>query len=81
MPDHGYMPDQIRAQLGRTTNTGALAIACPQPGCLAEAGQPCTSGRGRRRDPHEARLDAAQAAPEGTAAVPETGSDRRTHAQ
>ena len=81
MPDHGYMPDQIRAQLGRTTNTGALAVACPQTGCLAEAGRPCTSGRGRRRDPHEARLDAAQAAPEGTAAVPETGSDRRTHAQ
>ncbi|MBP5922141.1 MULTISPECIES: zinc finger domain-containing protein [Streptomyces] len=60
MPDHGYMPDQIRAQLGRTTTTGALAVACPQTGCLAEAGQPCTSGRGRRRDPHEARTTAAQ---------------------
>lgn len=60
MPDHGYMPDQIRAQLGRTTTTGALAIACPQTGCLAEAGQPCTTGRGRRRDPHDARTTAAQ---------------------
>jgi hypothetical protein len=60
MPDRGYMPDQIRAQLGRTQNTGALAIACPQTGCLAEAGQPCTTGRGRRRDPHDARTTAAQ---------------------
>ena len=60
MPDHGYMPEQIRAQLGRTKDTGALAIACPQPGCLAEAGQPCTTGRGRRRDPHDARTTAAR---------------------
>ncbi|MFM9595714.1 hypothetical protein ACKI1J_24360 [Streptomyces scabiei] len=60
MPDRGYMPDHIRAQLGRTTDTGALAVACPQTGCLAEEGQPCTSGRGRRRDPHEARTAAAQ---------------------
>jgi hypothetical protein len=60
MPDRGYMPDHIRAQLGRTNHAGALAIACPQPGCLAEEGQPCTSGRGRRRDPHDARTTAAQ---------------------
>ncbi|MDX3634294.1 hypothetical protein PV728_29335 [Streptomyces europaeiscabiei] len=60
MPDRGYMPDQIRAQLGRTDHTGALAIACPQPGCLAEPGQPCTSKGGRRRAPHEARTIAAQ---------------------
>jgi hypothetical protein len=53
------MPDQIRAQLGRTKNTGALAIACPQAGCLAEEGQACTTGRGRRRDPHDARTTAA----------------------
>ncbi|MBE4790977.1 hypothetical protein [Streptomyces caniscabiei] len=60
MPDRGYMPDQIRAQLGRTDHTGALAIACPQTGCLAEPGQPCTSKGGRRRAPHEARTIAAQ---------------------
>lgn len=55
----GYMPDQIRTQLGRTKDTGPLAVACPQPGCLAEEGQSCTTGRGRRRDPHDARTTAA----------------------
>ncbi|WP_046916421.1 zinc finger domain-containing protein [Streptomyces stelliscabiei] len=60
MPDRGYMPDQIRAQLGRTTTTGALAIACPQEGCVAQEGQPCTSKAGRRRAPHDARTAAAE---------------------
>ncbi|MDX3202095.1 hypothetical protein [Streptomyces scabiei] len=61
MPDRGYMPDHIRAQLGRTDHSGALAVACPQAGCLAEEGQPCTSKKsGRRRAPHEARTAAAQ---------------------
>ncbi|MDX3294655.1 hypothetical protein PV569_13155 [Streptomyces scabiei] len=60
MPDRGYMPDHIRAQLGRTTDTGALTVACPQTGCLAEPGQPCTSSAGRRRAPHDARTTAAQ---------------------
>lgn len=61
MPDRGYMPDHIRAQLGRTDHSGALAVACPQAGCLAEAGQPCTSKKsGRRRAPHEARTAAAE---------------------
>jgi hypothetical protein len=59
MPDRGYMPDQIRAQLGRTQHTGALAIACPQEGCLAQEGQACTSKAGRRRAPHDARTTAA----------------------
>ncbi|MDX2520552.1 MULTISPECIES: hypothetical protein [Streptomyces] len=66
MPDRGYMPDQIRAQLGRTTNTGALAIACPQEGCVAQEGQPCTSKAGRRRAPHDARTTAAQTRGEET---------------
>ncbi|MEV4863232.1 zinc finger domain-containing protein [Streptomyces ossamyceticus] len=58
MPDD-YMPDSFRAAIGRPAVTGALAIACPQAGCLAEPGHPCTSGRGRTRAPHEARTAAA----------------------
>lgn len=61
MPDrHGYMPAGFRTAVGRAQLEGALAIACPQPGCLAEEGQPCTTQRGRRRAPHEARTTAAE---------------------
>jgi hypothetical protein len=61
MPDHrGYMPAEFRRAAGRAPAEGALAIACPQPGCLAEEGQPCTTQRGRRRAPHEARTTAAE---------------------
>ncbi|MGW0821790.1 zinc finger domain-containing protein [Streptomyces sp. NPDC002845] len=60
MPDD-YMPADFRAATGRHLVTGALAIACPTPGCLAEEGQPCTTPRGRRRTtPHTARTTAAE---------------------
>jgi hypothetical protein len=55
-----YMPAEFRAAIGRRTVTGALVIACPQAGCLAEAGQACTTQRGRTRAPHDARTAAAQ---------------------
>jgi hypothetical protein len=61
------MPATFRAAIGRPAVTGALAIACPKAGCLAEPGQPCTSGRGRTRAPHEAR----------TAAAPKRGEEPR----
>ncbi|WP_217545606.1 hypothetical protein [Streptomyces sp. GbtcB6] len=57
-----YMPASFRAAVGRAPLTGALEIACLEPGCLAEEGQPCQSKRGRRRaEPHTARTAAAQA--------------------
>ncbi|MCL6733329.1 hypothetical protein [Streptomyces neyagawaensis] len=67
MPDD-YMPDSFRAAIGRPAVTGALSIACPQAGCLAEAGQACTTQRGRTRAPHDAR----------TAAAPKRGEEPRS---
>ncbi|MFR0354122.1 zinc finger domain-containing protein [Streptomyces sediminimaris] len=56
-----YMPAAFRAAIGRPALTGALTIACPAPGCLADEGQPCTTPRGRRRTtPHTARAAVAQ---------------------
>ncbi|MBK3572629.1 hypothetical protein JHN63_02075 [Streptomyces sp. MBT65] len=55
-----YMPPSFRASVGRAALTGALTIPCPEPGCLADEGQPCHSQRGRRRaEPHSARTAAA----------------------
>ncbi|MEU9149169.1 hypothetical protein AB0D59_01110 [Streptomyces sp. NPDC048417] len=60
MPDD-YMPAWFRAAIGRAPMTGALAIACPEPGCPAQPGQACESGRGRRHpQPHSARTAAAE---------------------
>ncbi|EGX60138.1 hypothetical protein SZN_09456 [Streptomyces zinciresistens K42] len=62
-----YMPDEFRSAVGRAPVTGALGIACPEQGCVAEEGQPCTTPRGRRRrEPHTARAAAAAARTEGT---------------
>jgi hypothetical protein len=66
MPDD-YMPATFRAAIGRPAVTGALSIACPQAGCLAEAGQSCTTQKGRTRAPHDAR----------TAAAPKRGEEPR----
>ncbi|MEU6376766.1 hypothetical protein [Streptomyces sp. NPDC046909] len=62
-----YMPAEFRTAVGRAGRTGALTIACPAPGCLAEEGQPCTTPRGRRRaEPHTARTASAQTRGEET---------------
>ncbi|MDT0476215.1 hypothetical protein RM863_29230 [Streptomyces sp. DSM 41014] len=55
-----YLPPAVRSAVGRPDLAGALAIACPEPGCPAGEGQACTTGRGRRRGPHTARTTAAQ---------------------
>ncbi|MFJ7049007.1 hypothetical protein ACIQVC_37215 [Streptomyces sp. NPDC101112] len=67
MPDD-YMPATFRAAIGRPAVTGALSISCPQAGCLAEAGQSCTTAKGRTRAPHDAR----------TAAAPKRGEEPRS---
>jgi len=54
-----YMPDHFRAAVGRPALSGALTIPCPESGCLAAEGQSCTTQKGRRRDPHQARETAA----------------------
>ncbi|MEU1478934.1 hypothetical protein [Streptomyces sp. NPDC005760] len=57
---HDYMPAEFRSAVGRAELTGALTVACPVRGCLADEGQPCTSPRGRRRaEPHTDRTAAA----------------------
>ncbi|MDX5569820.1 hypothetical protein PYK79_50030 [Streptomyces sp. ID05-04B] len=65
-PGYAYMPGQVRAALGaRRAAAGDLAAACPD--CRAQAGQPCTSPRGRRRaTPHTARPSAAEMRDEET---------------
>lgn len=60
MRDPDYMPASFRAAVGRAELTGALTIPCPESGCYADEGQPCTTPRGRRRsEPHDARTAAA----------------------
>lgn len=59
-PMRDYMPAEFRTAINRAPVTGALTIACPVPGCLAEEAQPCKTPRGRRRaTPHTARTAAA----------------------
>jgi hypothetical protein len=61
MPERrDYMPAAFRAAVGRDQATEDLSKPCPAPGCLAEAGQPCKTPRGRRRaTPHTARTASA----------------------
>ncbi|WP_406157692.1 hypothetical protein [Streptomyces canus] len=57
-----YMPAEFRSAVGRAELSGALTVACPVRGCLADEGQPCTTPRGRRRtEPHTDRTAAAAA--------------------